>query len=90
MINIDSFIRTTINTLKKINVNDSIDVRPFKKDRKVVIIKNEHSFDVIEDGFFQCEYRDLKLDKLKKLLKTLKKREFPRSNKLWFNIIPSD
>lgn len=52
MINIDSFIRTTINTLKKINVNDSIDVRSFKKDRKVVIIKNKYSFDVIEDGFF--------------------------------------
>lgn len=36
---------------------------------------------VVEDGFFKERFR-VKPDKIKKLLKTLMKKEFPRSRKI--------
>ncbi len=68
--------------LKKIPVGRGVDLRTYKRDRSVVIIRvSEDSFSVNEDGFENEHFRtDSK--GLKKLFKKLLKREFPRSNKI--------
>lgn len=68
--------------LKKLPVGHAIDLRTYKRDRSVVIVRVDgERFRVIEEGFEQQEFF-VDRDKLDRLLKTLVKREFPRSNKI--------
>ena len=82
MIDKTSAIETIINKLRKIPVGRGLDLRTYKRDRSVIIMRtNEDLFSVIEDGFEKEQFwTDLK--GMKKLLKKLLKREFPRSNKI--------
>ena len=68
--------------MKKLPLGHAIDLRTYKRDRSLVIVRlPEEMFLVIEDGFAQHEFR-VEAAGLPKLLKTLLKREFPRSNKV--------
>ena len=58
-------------------------VKTYKGDRSVSVLRlGEDDFLVRERGFVQAEYHHVDMQSLKKLLRTLDKREFPRSNKL--------
>ena len=82
MLDITTLIPTVITRLKTLAVNDCIDLRTYKRDRSVVILKTaEDSFRIIEDGFFKDEMVT-DIAKMPKLLKALVKKEFPRSNKV--------
>ncbi|ELP5188742.1 hypothetical protein R1Z15_002803, partial [Clostridium perfringens] len=50
--------------------------------RKVIIEKLENTFNVYEDGYEKREFLNISKEELKKLLRTIEKIEFPRSNKL--------
>ncbi|NDV27855.1 hypothetical protein [Desulfovibrio sp. JC010] len=77
-----SAIETVIRKLKKLPVGRGLDLRTYKRDRSVVILRTaEDDFEVIEDGFDQQRFSE-DFKGLKKLLKKLLKREFPRSNKI--------
>ena len=82
MINKDSFIADTLKRLEKLEVGKCLDIRTFKKDRKVVIEKLAVNYNVYEEGFEKQSFMSLEVQDMKKLLKTLERREFPRSNKL--------
>lgn len=59
-----------------------LDLRTYKRNRSVIIVKQgKEDVLVIENGYFQERFK-LKQEKLRKLLKTLLKKEFPRSNKI--------
>jgi len=61
---------------------EGIDIRSYKRNRSVVIIRvSEMRFKVIERGFFVEEF-EVEERGLEKLLKKVIKREFPRSHKL--------
>jgi hypothetical protein len=82
MLDITTLIPTVIARLKALAVGDCIDLRTYKRDRSVVIIRTSpDSFKVIEDGFFKDEM-EADIAKMPKLLKALVKKEFPRSNKV--------
>ncbi len=82
MIDKDSAIETVMRKLKKIQIGYGLDLRTYKRDRSVVIVRSaEDSFTVIEDGFFKENF-SVDFKGLKKLLKKLVKVEFPRSNKI--------
>jgi hypothetical protein len=82
MIDKDKIIGTVVEKLKKLPVEHYLDLRTYKRNRSVVIVKkSEDDFLIIEDGYFHEIYH-LRLDKLKKTLKTLLKKEFPRSHKI--------
>jgi len=69
-------------TLKKMPAVHFLELQTFKKDRSIIIIKQtEDNFQIREKGF-QNGLFDVEAPKLKKMLKTLLKREFPRSNKV--------
>ena len=80
MIPIDNFIEDAIKKLKKMKPLNCLDIRTYKRDRSVVIEKFEDGYNLYEDGFENAEFKNLSLDELKKLLKIMQKKEFPRSN----------
>ncbi|HHD2754107.1 TPA: hypothetical protein ACOTG0_002953 [Clostridium perfringens] len=88
MVSITDFIDVALYTLKRIEINDKVNFKTFKKDRQVEIEKLEDGlFNVKEDGFDRKIFRNIDEKELKKSLKYLQKKEFPKSNKLWYKII---
>jgi hypothetical protein len=82
MIDRDKIIETVIEKLEKLPVEHYLDLRTYKRNRSLAIVKkSENDFLIIEDGYFH-ERHHLQLNKLKKTLKTLLKKEFPRSHKV--------
>lgn len=88
MVSITDFVDVALYTLKRIEINDKVNFKTFKKDRQVEIEKLEDGlFNVKEDGFDRKIFRNIDEKELKKSLKYLQKKEFPKSNKLWYKII---
>lgn len=75
-------IPTILSMLKKLENGNGLDLRTFKRDRSVTIVRiGENSFSINEKGF-ETQSFETNLKGMRKLLKTLLKREFPRSNKI--------
>jgi len=82
MIDKTKIIDTVLERLEKLSLGHYLDLKTYKRNRTVIIVKiDEKKLMVIEDGYFKDRFL-IKPDKLKKLLKTLLKREFPRSKKI--------
>ncbi len=82
MIDKIQIIETVTERLKKLPVGHYLDLRTYKRNRAVIIVKmTAEDLLVIEDGFFKERFQ-VNVDKLKKLLLTLLKKEFPRSHKI--------
>lgn len=82
MIARSAFIATVTSRLKQLPVNHYIDLRPYKRDRSVLIIKeSEEMFLVVEDGFSNRRFQ-VPMTRLRRTLKALLKREFPRSRQI--------
>jgi len=72
----------------RLPVGGGMDLRTYKRDRSVIITRTgDDGYEVVEDGFEQNRF-EVDGKELKKLLKTLMKREFPRSNKIRIYDIP--
>ena len=82
MIDKTAVIRTVLERLNKLPVGHYLDLRTYKRDRSVIIVKLEDdNFLVVENGFYQERF-EVGSRSLKGLLRTLLKKEFPRSNKV--------
>lgn len=82
MIDKDKIIDTVIERLSKLPVGYYMDLRTYKRNRSVIVVKkSDNELLVIEKGFYRERF-EVNLEKLKKLLKTLLKKEFPRSSKV--------
>lgn len=82
MVDKSSALKLVVEKLKKIPVCHCLDLRSYKRDRSVLIIKvGQTVFQVIEKGFHK-EIFEVDLAGLRILLKKILKREFPRSRKL--------
>jgi len=82
MIDKAAAMETVLTRLKKLPLNHAIDLRTFKRDRYVVIRRvADDQFDVARNGYERKRYSE-PLKRMRKLLKTLLKKEFPRSNKI--------
>ena len=82
MIDKTNIIETVFLKLKGLPVGHFLDLRTYKRDRSVIIVKRQDDTClVIEDGFHKEKY-EVRREKLKRLLKSLLKKEFPRSNKI--------
>lgn len=57
-------------------------LQPFKKDRAVCLVVLDGGIRVLERGFVENDYV-VDAKKIRKELKVLCRREFPRSNKVW-------
>jgi hypothetical protein len=82
MIDKTQIIETVTERLKKLPVGHYFDLRTYKRNRSVIIVKmTDDDFLVIEDGFFKERFQ-VNSVRLKKLLTTLLKKEFLRSHKI--------
>jgi hypothetical protein len=68
--------------LEKLPLGHYLDLKTYKRNRTVIIVKvDKKKLLVVEDGYFKDRFL-IPPDKLKKLLKTLLRKEFPRSKKI--------
>ena len=82
MIDKSKIIETVHERLKNLPTGHYLDLRTYKRNRSVIIVKmGEDDLLIIENGYFRERFR-LKPEKLKKILKTILKKEFPRSRKI--------
>jgi len=82
LVNLESALRKTLNALKKAEKGTGFEILSYKRNRGISIIKeSEEMFWLRERGYlyqeFQCSARELQ-----KHLKSMMKREFPRSRKV--------
>jgi len=75
-------LHETLIRLAKLNAGEGLLLQPFKKDRAVCLVVLAGAVRILERGFTEKDYV-LEQKKLKKELKVLCRREFPRSNKVW-------
>lgn len=87
MVDMSNFIDFTLIKLKQIEIGKGICLLTYKKDRKVTVIKEENSYTLHEDGFYKETFSELDEKELRKLLKTMVRKEFPRSNRLHLNLV---
>ncbi len=80
MIPIDNFIDDAMRKLKKMEDFNCLDIRTYKRDRSVLIERVGDKFNVYENGFFKEVFNDVAYDELKKLLKTMHRKEFLNSS----------
>ena len=82
MIDKAKIIKSVTERLEELPLGHYLDLRTYKRNRSVIIVKEgKEEVLVIENGYFQERF-GLKKEKLKKLLKTILRKEFPRSNKI--------
>jgi hypothetical protein len=82
MIDKTQIVETVCERLKILPTSYCLDLRTYKRNRSLMIVKRtEQDLLVVENGFFKERFR-VEPKKLRKLLKTLLKKEFPRSRKI--------
>lgn len=82
MIDKTTIIPLVLKRLKQLPKNHYLDLRTYKRNRSVIIVKkDENRFLILENGFSQDEF-EVDITKLPRTLKTLLKKEFPRSHKI--------
>ncbi|WP_029897222.1 hypothetical protein [Desulfohalovibrio reitneri] len=75
-------IDTVLTRLDKLEPGQALDLRTYKRNRSVVILKRDaERLTVVQDGYEKNTF-EITRPKLKKTLKTLLKKEFPRSTKV--------
>ena len=75
--------------LSRLREGEAVLLQPYKKDRSVCIILRENMYQVLERGFEVREF-EVEAGKIRKVLKNLCRKEFPRSNKIWLKLFSSD
>jgi hypothetical protein len=82
MIDKSKIIETVCERLRKLPIGHYLDLRSYKRNRSIIIAKmGENELLIIENGYSKERFR-LHLGKLRKSLKVLVRKEFPRSRKI--------
>ncbi len=68
-------------TALKLKDGYTISIKSFKKDRVITITKHRNSYVIVENGFSKGRF-EASGDELKKRIKELISKEFPRSHEL--------
>lgn len=84
-------LNNILGRLIKLKYGEAVLLQPYKKDRSVCItVLAQNTYKILEQGFEQAEFI-VDAKKIRKSLKILCKREFPRSKKVWLSILrPED
>lgn len=82
LVNIDSLHRQVLQILAKTESPAGVELSSYKRNRSISIsVLSEHKVSVRENGYIEQEL-EVDIKELPKLLKTMIKREFPRSRKV--------
>jgi len=82
LVNIESAIKQVLQIVKKLDPPQGVEILTYKRNRGITIIKiDEDTLSVQERGYEESIFQVAMAD-LGKQLKTIAKREFPRSRKV--------
>ncbi len=85
-----TIIPAVMDRLERLQPGQCLDMRTYKRNRSVVVACTDPGvFLVMERGFHEETWQDLDAKEVKRLLKTLLKREFPRSHKIRLYMLDS-
>ena len=82
LVNIATILTDTLRILKKIDAPGGIELLSYKRNRGIAIIKKKNGFQELREHGYEEQAFELPDDQLAKELKTMIKREFPRSKKV--------
>ncbi|MCB2180409.1 MAG: hypothetical protein KQH63_00100 [Desulfobulbaceae bacterium] len=82
LINIETAIKLVLVIVRKIDAPAGVEILTYKRNRGVSVMKlDDKNLAVQERGYEENEFQ-VTVDELAKLLKSIAKREFPRSRKV--------
>jgi hypothetical protein len=82
MIDKATAMETVMRRLEKLPVGHGLDLRTYKRNRSVIIARvGEDAFEIIESGYADQRHQPTTAT-MKKALKAILRREFPRSTKI--------
>jgi len=82
MVDKTNIIEVIQEKLRKLPTGHYLDMQTYKRNRSVLVVKDkEDDILIIENGYFQDRYH-VHINKIRKALKELLRREFPRSSKI--------
>ncbi|MCB2184029.1 MAG: hypothetical protein KQH63_18540 [Desulfobulbaceae bacterium] len=82
MIDKSAVIPFVVQKIKSLPLESSLHLLTYKRDRSIHITRMGDDVLQVQENGFETATFTLKTDKIRKLLKTLLKKEFPRSNKV--------
>lgn len=82
MIDKTQIVSVVLTRLKNLPIGNYLDLRTYKRDRSVIIVKKADDLFYFEENGFSQDQFEVDLSQVKKVLKGLLKKEFPRSNKI--------
>ncbi len=82
LINLESALRRALDTLKKFNEGCGLEILSYKRNRGITVLKlSSGNFRLVERGYLDQEV-EVSEKQLSRQLKSMMKREFPRSRKV--------
>ncbi|MEN8199882.1 MAG: hypothetical protein ABFR63_07385 [Thermodesulfobacteriota bacterium] len=78
----NNLVSATLAQLSRSDGGAAVLLQPFKKDRALCVIRCHDGYHVLERGFARQDF-NVDEKKIRKLLKKLCRKEFPRSHKVW-------
>jgi len=82
LVNLESALRKALAILKKTDAGAGLEILTYKRNRGVSILKTSgEAYKIIERGYLEQEI-EVPARQLSRLLKSIMKREFPRSRKV--------
>ncbi len=83
MIDKSSSVSTILDRLDKLPLGHCLEIRTYKRNRRVLFHRAEKdAWNVLQDGFAKDLFENVALEKMRKLLQNLLRKEFPRSTKI--------
>lgn len=79
MIAKENFITTVCQKAQILEAGQYLDIRSYKRNRSVLLVKLKNGYRLIENGFRKLDI-NLDFDELKSILKTIERVKFPRSH----------
>ncbi|SDC61701.1 hypothetical protein SAMN05660835_01086 [Desulfurella multipotens] len=80
MIEKENFKKIVYQKLQSLKEGEYLDIRSYKRNRSILIVKLKNSYRFIENGFRNMDVYLNNLDDVKSALKTTERVEFPRSH----------
>ena len=78
-----SAVAKLLERLVKLPEGHSLEIRTYKRNRRVLFQRtSENTWVVLQDGFAREIFENVPLEKLRKLVHSLLRKEFPRSTKI--------
>ena len=83
MIDKSSAVSIILGRLDKLPPGHCLEIRTYKRNRRVLFRRSgENSWTILQDGFAKDLYENVVQEKMRKVLQTLLRKEFPRSTKI--------